>query len=170
MSCHNKALVDKCLYNIKRLGEIFRFFDCRHITAYFPESLRKRRATETLRIKTEVNMINRTVLIIHQHRTNHFTDILHFATTGDDDRSRGNDLFAIRIFLCHGQRVLACWHIDVQGTTEVRQGLHSTVEACILSFLATAGPHPIGTEAYTAEPFCQWSPNDVGQRLCNRQH
>ena len=57
-------------------------------------------------------MVDSALFIIYQYRRNHFLHIRNFTAGRNDDSSRTDDLFTVRIFLSHRQRIFSGRYID----------------------------------------------------------
>ena len=170
---HDPSTLDERLDGIEAVGEILRIPHCGHVAADFAEALGQRAAAQPLLVETEINMIEACVLVVDKHRAHHFPHVADLAACADDDRSRRDNLAAIGVLLRKRKRILARWYVDMDGTAEVAQCLNTLVEACVLTFLAAAGPHPVGTEAHRVERSFlvgHRRPHNVGQRFGHREH
>ena len=115
-------------------------------------------------------MIEQGGVVVHNHRTHNLLHVTHLTTGADNHCSRTDDLGAVRIFLGHGQRVLASRHIHLDGAAEVAQRLHAGVQTGILTLLRTTWPHPVGRQGNAVQALSKRSPHDVGERFCHRKH
>ena len=109
-------------------------------------------------------------MVVHQHGRHHLAHVRHLSAAAYDDRSRADNLLSVRILLAHRQGIFARRHVHFERTAEVGECFHRTVEARVLAFLRTAGPHPVGRQAHAVKSFLKRSPHNVGQRLRNREH
>ena len=167
----HKAFLHELLHGVERIAEIFGVSHGGRGGAQVAEALGESGAAESLAVVGEVDVIERGSHAAGiDHRTNDAAHVAHLAARAHDDRARRHHLRAVGIFLRHGERVFARRHIYFKGDTEIRQGLHAGIEACVLALLRTAGPHPVGGEAHAVEPFCQRRPHEVGKALCHGQH
>ena len=91
-------------------------------------------------------MIERTVLVVNSYGRHHLADIAYLTASTDDDCSRRDNLLAVGILLTQRQGVLTSRHIHMQGTAEIAQCLHGSIQSGIFAFLRTTGPHPVSTQ------------------------
>ena len=170
VSGQDEALVHQLLNGQEGVAEVFGVLHGRHVVAHLAQRLGEGRTAQLQVVEAEVDVVERRLVVVHQHGRNHLLHVAHLAAGRYDDRTRSDDLATVGVFLRHGEGVLARRYVDLQGTTEVAQCLDGRVEACILTLLRAAGPHPVGRERYAIEPFGQRCPYEVGQRLAHGEH
>ena len=171
MTGEHKAFLHELLHGVERIAEIFGVSHGGRGGTQVAEALGESGATEALAVVGEVDVIERgSDAAGIDHRTNDAAHVAHLAARAHDDRAGRHHLRAVGIFLRHRERVFARRHIYFKGDTEVRQGFHAGIEACVLALLSTAGPHPVGGEAHAVEAFGQRCPHEVGKALCHGQH
>ena len=135
MSGEDEILLDEVLNGIEGIAEILRVLHRRHVVAHLAKCLCKGRATQTLLIVGEINMVEGGIGVVHQDRRHHFPDVGNFTAGGNDNRSGSDNLVAVGVLLTHGERVLTRRHIHVDSAAEIGQGFHGTIETGILAFL-----------------------------------
>ena len=113
MSCEHKSLVDELLHGEESVAEILRILHRRNIAAHLSEGLREGRTAELLHVEREVDMIETAGRDFLHYRRDNLPNITHLSTCTDNDSSRSNNLVAVRIFLCHRQRVLTRRHVNL---------------------------------------------------------
>ena len=112
-------------------------------------------------------MVEGGLVVVDEYGRHHFLHIRNLTACRYDNRARSDDLAAVGIFLCHGQRVLTRRNIDLQGAAEVAQCFYRCIETRVLAFLRAARPHPVGRQGYAVQTFGKRSPNQVGQCLAD---
>ena len=159
------SAADHLLHSVERVGEVFGVLHCRHVVAYLAKTLCEGRTSKALLVEREVDIIERSLLVVYHHRTDDFSHVSHLSATAYYHCSRRNHLLSVRILLRHRERVFSSRHVDIKCAAEVAESLHCTIESCVLTFLRAAGPHPVGREAYSAESVDNGCKHDVGERL-----
>ena len=181
VSGQDEPLAHQLLHSQEGVAEVFGVLHRGHIAAHQTTTLVEGAATKPECIETEVDVVQAAAapLAVHllQYGRHYLADVAHFAACAHDYGARADNLVAVGVFLSHAQRVLARGYIDLQGATEVAKGLYCRVETCVLAFLGTARPHPVGTEADAVHcggilvlVHSQWCPYQIGQCLGHGQH
>ncbi len=108
-------------------------------------------------------MIKRSLFIVNQYWRYYFLHVGNFTAGRNNHSSRRNHFLAVRILLCHRQRVFSGRNIDLQCAAEVAQCFYSRVQTGIFTFLRTARPHPVGRQRNAVHTFRHRSPNKIGK-------
>ena len=171
VASQKQALIDAFLHSGKGIAEIFGVGHVRHVAAHVAHVLSQRRTSQTEFVHGEVDVVDgaSALHVLLNHGTYDASDVAYLATRTNDDRSRRNHLAAIGIFLCHGERVLARWHVHADTYTKFAQCFDGGIQTCVFALLGAAGPHPVGGEAHAVQPFGQGSPDEVREALGNGQ-
>ena len=160
---HNPAAAHQFLDGLEAVDKIVGVGHGGHVIAHLASRLREGGAAQSEPVETEVDVVERRVLVVHHHGRHHFLDVAHLAAAGHDDGARRDNLLAVGILLAQRERVLARGYIDAELAAEVAQGLDGGVEARVLTLLRTAGPHPVGRQRQTAHALGQGRPHDIGE-------
>ena len=135
MSCQDQSLVHQFLYGKESIAEVFGILYAGYVVANFTQRLCKSGTSEFQFVEAEIDMIECCLFVVHQYRRYDFLHVGYFAAGRYDHCSRRNHFLAVRIFLCHGQRVFSGRNIDLQGAAEVAQCFHGSVETSVFTFL-----------------------------------
>ena len=100
MTCHNPSLLYHLLNSHEGIGKVFGIFHCRYVTAYLSQALCKGTAAQVQLVEREVDMVQRTVLVVFDNRTHHLTDIADLTASTDNNGSRRDNLLTVGILLC----------------------------------------------------------------------
>ena len=169
MTSQDEALLNQGLYGIETIAEILTVLNGRNIAAHLVVNLCKGRTAQTELIEREVDMVKRRRYVLNNRRNN-LLHVAHLSAAGYDDGTRRDNLLAVGVLLCHTQRVLTCGNVNLQLAAEIGESLDGSIKTGILTLLGTARPHPVGTQAYAVQSFLQGSPNNICQRLGNREY
>ena len=164
----NQVALDEHLDGVEALLEVIDALHIGHGLTDGTDALCEAAATQLETVFREVDVKELGVLVSLHHGSHNLADIGDFAGGGNDDRSRGDNFLAVRVFLRHGEAVLTRRHVDAQSHTVVAQCLDGFVETGGLTLLF-GRPHPVGAQRHTFEVAFDGSPEDVGQSLGDRQ-
>ena len=135
MSCQNQSFVHQFLYGKESIAEVFGILYARYVVAYFTQRLCKSGTSEFQFVEAEIDVIKSGLFVVHQYRRYNFLYVGYFTAGRNNHCSRRNHFLAVRIFLCHRQRIFSGRNIDLQCATEVAQCFYGSVKTGVFTFL-----------------------------------
>ena len=101
MSGKDESLLDRILYGVESVTEVFRIFHGRNLVTQLVQSLSESGTTQLQGIEREIYIINGCILVLSYYRRDDFLDIANLGTGGDNHRTRGDHLI-VTVLLRHG--------------------------------------------------------------------
>ena len=101
MSGKDESLLDRVLYGVESVTEVFRIFHGRNLVTQLVQGLGEGGTTQLQGIEREVYIINVCILVLSYYRRDDFLDIANLGTGGDNHRTRGDHLI-VTVLLRHG--------------------------------------------------------------------
>ena len=99
VTSHDPSFLNELLDGHEGVGKIFGIVDCRNIVAYTVQTLCKGRSAKPLLAEREVDVVERSTVVIDDNGADHLLDVADLATGADNDCSRRYNLLAVRILL-----------------------------------------------------------------------
>ena len=101
MSGKDESLLDRILYGVESVTEVFRIFHGRNLVTQLVQGLGEGGTTQLQGIEGEVYIINVCILVLCQYGRDDLFDIANLGTGGDNHRTRGDHLI-VTVLLRHG--------------------------------------------------------------------